>query len=504
MARRGTWLVLASLAPLVAAMACSGGGEADTPTTVATTVAPAPTTAAEAVAPTTTVAPTTAPPTTTAAPATTVAPTTTTPATPTAAAAPTTTQPPATTATTTTATPTTTTTPTTTAAPTTTTTVAPAPTTTAGPVEKVICRESALETRTGTVDADQPAKEYLEQIGINIPKREPEHCTLFSESIPDDLVRQNAEIMDLVIGIVGGYDRYVHITYELDDPNTENLRILNELGVKNGTLTSIDDIHEIRGCLAGFTAFERWDGKHEYSFCMQPNPLTDPFWENDRENQGPVGHRYGVFHGWVHEYFHHYQKSHLFGRAMAMVDDCCGLTDPVNAPAWWVEGAAIVFPDVFMKEYFNDLSWTREHDLSLDEVTGDRIGSILNLRWDDDYTRGRKQVRGLDSDSRCTGVGPDEEYRHTEKCSHRHWFLMNVYMAYLTSYQTLWVDLPEDMWELGFDGSFEKHVGMTKEEFYDSYNAFMREGDPDDPPPDGFFPTEPLSELVDFWAIESG
>jgi hypothetical protein len=45
---------------------------------------------------------------------------------------------------------------------------------------------------------------------------------------------------------------------------------------------------------------------------------------------------------------------------------------------------------------------------------------------------------------------------------------------------------------------------MTKEEFYDSYNAFMREGDPDDPPPDGFFPTEPLSELVDFWAIESG
>ena len=58
--------------------------------------------------------------------------------------------------------------------------------------------------------------------------------------------------------------------------------------------------------------------------------------------------------------------------------------------------------------------------------------------------------------------------------------------------------------ELGFDGSFEKHVGMTVDEFYDSYNAFMHEGGPDDPPPPGFFPTEPLSELVDFWAIESG
>ncbi len=45
---------------------------------------------------------------------------------------------------------------------------------------------------------------------------------------------------------------------------------------------------------------------------------------------------------------------------------------------------------------------------------------------------------------------------------------------------------------------------MTVDEFYDSYNAFMLEGDPDDPPPDGFFPTEPLSELVDFWSIASG
>lgn len=365
-------------------------------------------------------------------------------------------------------------------------------------------RQTGPAAPTTTISPSETAKEHLERIGVNVPKSDPQHWILFSESIPDDLVQQNAEIMDLVVGIVGGYDRYVHITYELDDPNTENLRILNELGVKNGTLASIDDIHEIRGCLAGFTAFERWDGKHEYSFCMQPNPLTDPIWENDRENQGPVGHRYGIFHGWVHEYFHHYQKSHLFGRAMAMVDDCCGLTDPVNAPAWWVEGAAIVFPDVFMKEYFNDLSWTREHDLSLDEVTGDRIGSILNLRWDDDYARGRKQVKGLDSDSRCTGVGPDEEYRHTEKCSHRHWFLMNVYLAYLTSYQTLWVNIPADMWELGFDGSFEKNVGMTVDEFYDSYNAFMSAGDPDDPPPPGFFPTQPLSELVDFWAIKSG
>jgi hypothetical protein len=341
---------------------------------------------------------------------------------------------------------------------------------------------------------------------MNVPKSDPENYFLFSESIPDDFIRQHAEIHDYVIDIVGGYDRYVHITYELDDPNTENLRILNELGVRNGTLTSIDDVHEIRTCLGGFAAFDNSDLKHNYSFCVQPNPLTvsDGWQAVDRENQGPIVFRYGIFHGWIHEYFHHYQQSHLFDRAMAMPDDCCGLNDPAGVPAWWVEGAAIVFPDVFMKEYFDELSHSKENGLSHDEEMSGRIGSVLNLRWEDDYTRSRKQIMGLDPESRCTGVGPDEEYRHTEKCSHRHWFLMNVYMAYLTSYQTMWVDLLEDMWGLGFDGSFEKHVGMTKEEFYDSYNAFMREGDPDDPPPPGFFPTKPLSELVDFWAIESG
>ena len=33
---------------------------------------------------------------------------------------------------------------------------------------------------------------------------------------------------------------------------------------------------------------------------------------------------------------------------------------------------------------------------------------------------------------------------------------------------------------------------------------FMREGNIDDPPPQGFFPKEPLSKLVDFSSVDSG
>ena len=40
---------------------------------------------------------------------------------------------------------------------------------------------------------------------------------------------------------------------------------------------------------------------------------------------------------------------------------------------------------------------------------------------------------------------------------------------------------------------------MTLEEFYDKFNSFMREGNSDDPPPLGFFPDKPISDIVDFF-----
>ena len=114
-------------------------------------------------------------------------------------------------------------------------------------------------------------------------------------------------------------------------------------------------------------------------------------------------------------------------------------------------------------------------------------------------------MQGISPESECfkggSYIGPNEEYRETAKCDLG---IINAYLAYITSYQTMWVDLLKDMYELGFDGSFQKHVGMTKEEFYEKYNAFMRDGSPDDPPPPGFFPDKPLSELVDFAAINPG
>ena len=61
-------------------------------------------------------------------------------------------------------------------------------------------------------------------------------------------------------------------------------------------------------------------------------------------------------------------------------------------------------------------------------------------------------------------------------------------------------------WGNKFGGNFvpetlKKHTGMYSDELYVSFNNFIL----DNPtPPEGFFPEEPLNELVDFWSINSG
>jgi len=332
-----------------------------------------------------------------------------------------------------------------------------------------------------------------------VPKQDPQHWYLFSESITEDLVSEHAEIHGFLVDVIGGYDRFVHIIYEPDDPNTENLRILNGLGVRNGRLDSAADLHELKSCLSGFIAFGRDDGRHHHSLCVQHNPLTDP--RKASRWDGDAAARYGMYHGWVHEYFHHYQRAHAFDRSMGMPGECCGLRNPIGAPAWWVEGTANAFPHVFMKEYFDRFTYTVEngHRFDGDDEASGWIRSAINDHWDWFYGEAKREAMGLEPG--CEAASPAEEYRDTKTCD---WFLMNVYLAYLTSWQVVWVDLPADMWALDFDGSFAKHVGMSVDEFYESYNAFMRSGDPDDPAPDGFFPDRPLAELVDFWAIESG
>ena len=135
--------------------------------------------------------------------------------------------------------------------------------------------------------------------------------------------------------------------------------------------------------------------------------------------------------------------------------------------------------------------------------------NMFRQNWNWSYYINEKQNFQNDPNFSC---GADEEYRDNPQCS---WFLMNMYLIYYinqqknpqfdsipnTGFQIVLVKLFEDMYHIGFDGSFQKHVGISKEEFYEKYNDFIKNSE--DVPPEGFFPDNPLTELVDFWSIDS-
>ena len=356
-------------------------------------------------------------------------------------------------------------------------------------------------------------------IGVNVPKSDPEHCYLFSAEIPDDLRRYHADVHQKLIDYVGGYDRYIHITYEVEGDNTEALEILDQFGYfydNNGQPVepSIDLVYDRRSCLSGFGRDGQWDGYNDFSFCNQPNPLTDPMWEWDVENFGPEVFMYNTINGWVHEYYHHVQGAHTLGRSLGMPADCCGGRNHTGSPAWFVEGQAQVFPTLFLRDVFDDLQITK--DLGLEGAcAGDprlngngpgqplweRVSWQTNCNMTQKFESASRAIRGEgDEWEECTGFSALDEMRETWICP-GHMEILNFYLAYLTSFETLFIGLHEDVWALGFEGALDKHFGLTKDELYEQFNQFMR----DNPsPPEDFFPTERLDELVDFWGIESG
>lgn len=353
----------------------------------------------------------------------------------------------------------------------------------------------------------------------NVPSLNPKHCYLFSVEIPDDLRRYHADVHEKMIAYVGGYDNYVHITYELDGDNNEALAALEQMDYfydNNGQSVepSIDFIYSRRSCLSGFSPGNKHDGYNDFSFCNQPNPLTDPMWEWDRQNFGPDVMMYNIIHGWVHEYYHHVQRAHTLGRSNGMPEDCCGGRNHTGSPAWYVEGQAAVFPTLFLRETFDDLEVTK--DLGLEGAcAGDprlggngpvqplreRVAWQMNCNSTQKFELASRAIRGEAEDwDKCSGFSALEEMRETWTCA-GHMEILNFYLAYLTSFETLFIDLHEDVWRLGFDGALELHFGLTKEQLYEEFNQFMI----DNPsPPEGFFPTQPLTGLVDFWSIESG
>ena len=365
---------------------------------------------------------------------------------------------------------------------------------------------------------DDSAADYWRCTKRNIPTLTPEIHLLIGDSpkIPEEYESDYRQLLNWLVDMGLGYDRWVHIVYELDGNNEESLRTLAQLGYTLNSccgggepVSEIEHVHDQRSCATGFSAYGFHDRKREYNFCIQPNPLTDPYWEFDRSTN-PDQFFYNVLHGLVHEFFHHYQRAHTIDRAMGMSGDCCGLYNPVEVPPFWSEGAAIVFPDMFLWEKFYELDYTKRNNFKRGDAEDLSSAPMVCQGFDtylcDKLVRNYNNVKqGIqENGGQCylgsrEGVGLDGVVRQPQ-CD---WAMSAYYLAYYASHQIMWVDIPRDMWAMGFPAAFQKHVGLTVDEFAESFSNFMNSGSPDDPPPEGFFTEKPLSELVDFWSLKT-
>ena len=365
----------------------------------------------------------------------------------------------------------------------------------------------------------------MEKLGRNKPKSNPVHHYLFDKSISTDWREQYEEWMNIMISVFGGYDNWVHAIYDINETRNKSvLKGLKSLGYfydngHNSVAPSIDFVHERRSCLSGFAANAKWDKASEYwSLCNQLNPFTDPYWKYDREvHLGETGFKISKLNEYAHEYFHHFQLAHdlaagtIFGNS----------EDMVKAPTWYIEGTAQIVPMWLLRDYFDDLTISKELGLTYKQVVEDwklqnSVGA--GAGWPDRVFGQMKQALSgvADSDSHFPACdyadSREENYETSVGCD---WHIMASYLMYITSPQIALVDIIEDQWTLGFEGSFAKHVGLTLDQFYVEFNNFMKQGKVETGSewegslsmllPENFFLTaEPLSEAVDFWNIDSG
>ena len=404
----------------------------------------------------------------------------------------------------------------------TTTTVAPSTTTVASSTTTTTESQESVETKLEipetikiesehvncTIPGFVPEgykKNYFElstELGNNKPKKNAEMCVLFSESIPSDFRVYQLDIMEKLIDYLGGYDRWVHIVYEPEDQALEAVDALDKFDFfydnnHEKVEPTLQFVHENRSCLSGFGRKQDRNLNH-FNMCIQPLPSNDPYWQNDLRDLGPKAFAMAHMNGMAHEYYHHVQRAHVFDRS----DDI--------GPAWYAEGQAIVFPSLFLRDNFDDLQIVKDNKLEgscigdpeydFNTVQGKFI-KMAGCNLSQKYMQYRQEVTDETDNEECEGFTNVEESYDRNLCSAYGWEMINFYIAYITSFETLFIKFHEDVFDLGFSDTLKKHTGMNSEELYTSFNTFIL----DNPtPPEGFFPEEPLNELVDFWSINSG
>ena len=348
------------------------------------------------------------------------------------------------------------------------------------------------------------------------PKNDPVNFyLLFGDSISQDWRNKVNHWYELMFEIFGAYDNYIHAIW---DPKygaesvvqkMDKLGFFSEVDVK----PSAEYLASRSSCLSGFNPNSNsGDPYTEYGFCNQ----ADDLYSRVHETGSRIALELEKLNEYTHEYFHHVQgRTGLLDKIFTNTKN-----ELTYAPAWYIEGVAMIIPDWLIRDEFNNTILAKQIGVtSEDLVNPDYSGNLSEIDYNGlrryyrfgDYGDGveyehdygfistQLSVSGHQNNpkaSKCTEFSAREEDYSDEPCS---WPVMAGYLQYITSPQAAFFDILKDQWLLGFEGSFEKHIGMTLDEFYADLNRFLRSLEPGQNAPDEFFmPDTPLRETIDF------
>ena len=379
-----------------------------------------------------------------------------------------------------------------------------------------------LPPRPTHIPIDASVKARLISIGFNVPQTgsldEANHEFIGGLNVDPTYKERWVEVQNSINSVLGGYPNFIMMAYDKSgtdediQPLGERLTELQFPGDTNSSMYvenwTVQDLDRYKTCLTGGdTGKKGTSTTNPHSMCIME---YEKFGAYRYEPVPPTAknHAQLAIHD-AHEYFHHYQKAHALERGLDLASDPDNPETTVQAPRWWIEGAAVSFSNAWYKSNWDSLSFMKDQKVSW-------YGEDFNLAnanngyvaTADFFKKTKRMVRGELSEHEmgagCTSdwyLHEGEEDAATEtRCFSS---LMAVaYMAHLTSWKTVWIDIPQDYYDLGFWGSFEKHMRMEKQEFYDAYNNLFTSGDVNDEPPEGWtFPEGPISGYADFLKI---
>ena len=331
----------------------------------------------------------------------------------------------------------------------------------------------------------QTLKDRLIEIGYNIPKENPKQELIAASSVPQELINDFFEVQSSLNSTIGGYDNYLMVIWDTNENSQNVIDKLKDLRFNESEgWASVEELG--LNCLTG----NLWYGPgepDEHDICINSYEwfLNPQFNNRPQQNQKSLD----TYHMYAHEYFHAYQGRSYLDKNLNE-----------DAPTWWIEGAALYFQNLWMLE--NHKKFSKLSGLVNEkELTNNSRSQAENYKSYKRIFQGIEEGWGsINENWYLTSL--EESYQTRDNNTQTFVEIVVAYLAYITSPEIAMIKILEDGYDLGFEGSFVKHTGLTYQEFYEDFNNFMRSENPNSDPPLGMFIKGDINEYADFWNIK--